>query len=67
MHAVEGGVRCQYELLGTEHQLHDSGGRRSDDQQTSSRSVVHGPGYWKLSQFGTDSSWRNTEIRGKMN
>lgn len=58
VYAVEGRIRRQYELFGTEHQLYDPSGRRFDDEQTSSRGVVHGSGNWKLSQFGT--SFRKT-------
>lgn len=58
VYAVEGRIRRQYELFGTEHQLYDPSWRRFDDEQTSSRGVVHGSGNWKLSQFGT--SFRKT-------
>lgn len=53
VHVAEGGIRCEHELSGAEHQLDDPRRRRPHDEQAFAGGVVHGLGRRKLSQFCT--------------
>lgn len=52
MYAAEGRVRCQYELLGAEHQFDDPRRGGSHDQQAAAGAALHGFSGWEFSELG---------------